>query len=153
MVRSVLFGAAALALTVMAAPAAERDINSANFVMQGCRKLVDDTPVRDAVSLYCSGVVGGIAYMGFMVWAAEQAVRSRTTTPALPPDLFPPAPGSDAMVAAFMRRELCMDIPDGVATGQMVRVVVSYIDARPARMHEPFKGLALEALRAAWPCK
>jgi hypothetical protein len=31
--------------------------------------------------------------------------------------------------------------------------VVKYIDDRPARMHENFKVLAIEALRAAWPCE
>jgi hypothetical protein len=40
-----------------------------------------------------------------------------------------------------------------VSVGQTIRVVVNYIDARPARLNEPFKALALEALRAAWPCK
>jgi hypothetical protein len=34
----------------------------------------------------------------------------------------------------------------------MVRVVVAYIEARPARVHEDFRNLALEALREAWPC-
>jgi hypothetical protein len=43
--------------------------------------------------------------------------------------------------------------PSEVTSGQMVRVVVQYIDRRPARMHENFKKLALEALTAAWPCK
>jgi Rap1a immunity proteins len=47
--------------------------------------------------------------------------------------------------------ELC--IPNAVTNGQMVRVVVKYIDDRPARMHENFKALAIEALRAAWPCE
>jgi hypothetical protein len=47
----------------------------------------------------------------------------------------------------------CIDIPDGVTLGQEVKVVVAYIDARPARMHEPFTQLALEALRTAWPCR
>ena len=36
---------------------------------------------------------------------------------------------------------------------QTVRVVVQYIDSRPERMHEDFKKLALEAMKAAWPCK
>jgi Rap1a immunity proteins len=40
-----------------------------------------------------------------------------------------------------------------VTNEQMARVVVQYIDARPARMHETFFILALEALTAAWPCK
>jgi hypothetical protein len=37
--------------------------------------------------------------------------------------------------------------------GQIARVVVQYIDNHPARMHEDFKKLALEAMRAAWPCQ
>jgi Rap1a immunity proteins len=48
-------------------------------------------------------------------------------------------------------QEVCK--PDGITYGQEVRVVVQYIDARPARMHEDFRKLALEALMAAWPCK
>jgi Rap1a immunity proteins len=48
---------------------------------------------------------------------------------------------------------VCLDIQATVTSGQDVKVVVAYIDARPARLHEPFARLALEALRAAWPCK
>ena len=44
-------------------------------------------------------------------------------------------------------------LPSGVTNFQAVRVVVKYIDARPATLHENFKALAGEALRAAWPCK
>jgi hypothetical protein len=64
------------------------------------------------------------------------------------------------------KRGLCMGIvstlldldpkiclPPSVTNFQAVRVVVKYIDARPARLHESFKVLAGEALRAAWPCK
>ena len=36
---------------------------------------------------------------------------------------------------------------------QTARVVVQYIDQQPARLHEDFIDLALEALRRAWPCK
>jgi len=43
--------------------------------------------------------------------------------------------------------------PAGVTTEQLVRVVVQYIDNRPARLNESFNLLAVEALRAAWPCK
>ena len=43
-------------------------------------------------------------------------------------------------------------IPQGVRGAQGVRVVVAYIDARPARMHEDFAKLAFEALINAWPC-
>ena len=43
--------------------------------------------------------------------------------------------------------------PAGVTNLQLVRVVVKYIDERPARTHERFIVLAQEALRAAWPCR
>jgi hypothetical protein len=42
--------------------------------------------------------------------------------------------------------------PREVTLGQIVRVVVQYIDSRPARMHEDFRVLAFEAMKAAWPC-
>ena len=42
---------------------------------------------------------------------------------------------------------------DGVRTGQMVAVVVRWIEQRPQRWHENFKVLALLALHEAWPCK
>jgi len=44
-------------------------------------------------------------------------------------------------------------LPNGVIIDQGVIVVVQYIDARPARLHESFKLLVFEALQAAWPCK
>ena len=44
-------------------------------------------------------------------------------------------------------------IPDVVATGQVVRVVVAFIERNPAQMNEWFGVLVLEALRGAWPCK
>ena len=47
----------------------------------------------------------------------------------------------------------CADIPRGVNYEQSVRVVIRYIEMRPQTMHESFNALALEALRAAWPCR
>ncbi len=44
-------------------------------------------------------------------------------------------------------------VPGEATQGQVVRVVGHYIDARPARQHEPFPTLAIEALKAAWPCR
>ena len=44
-------------------------------------------------------------------------------------------------------------LPTGVTNQQAVRVVVQYIDQRPARMHESFLKLTREALRLTWPCK
>ncbi len=54
--------------------------------------------------------------------------------------------------AENVRRELCVNPPATGTRGQLVRTVVAYIDARPARMHENFGVLSLEALRTAWPC-
>jgi Rap1a immunity proteins len=42
--------------------------------------------------------------------------------------------------------------PQGVTTGEMVRVVVAYIERRPERMHEDFRRLVVEAWHEAWPC-
>jgi hypothetical protein len=42
--------------------------------------------------------------------------------------------------------------PEGTAE-QTARVIVQYIDSRPARMHEDFISLAIEAMKAAWPCQ
>jgi hypothetical protein len=52
----------------------------------------------------------------------------------------------------FVGRSLRFCFPEGATHGQMVRVVVAYIEGRPARMHEDFRDLAVEALREAWPC-
>jgi Rap1a immunity proteins len=55
-----------------------------------------------------------------------------------------------AFVGRGLNNGFCF--PKGATHAQMVRVVVAYIEARPARMHEDFRNLALEALREAWPC-
>ena len=47
--------------------------------------------------------------------------------------------------------EVCL--PKGATVGQALRVVARYIDERPARQHENFTGLTIEALRTAWPCR
>jgi hypothetical protein len=59
----------------------------------------------------------------------------------------------EGQVIALKRNWSCADIPDGVTVGQELRVVIRYIEARPNRMHEPFRSLALEALLDAWPCR
>jgi Rap1a immunity proteins len=42
--------------------------------------------------------------------------------------------------------------PSDVILKQAVQVVIAYIDARPERMNENFKALAIEAIHDAWPC-
>jgi hypothetical protein len=43
--------------------------------------------------------------------------------------------------------------PKTVTRGQATRVVISYLNANPARLHENFKALAAIALHQAWPCQ
>jgi hypothetical protein len=81
-------------------------------------------------------------------------------------------PGCRALSSSHVPGELyfdvgyCAGLIDGLVFGnsdvcppadatheQGLRVVVKYIDDRPARLHEEFYKLALEALRAAFPCK
>jgi hypothetical protein len=122
-----LGGGVALALTVTAAAAQVN--SSANEMMPHCRNALDP---KSPENLYaqgaCAGTIAGIAFV---------AVSLNALSP------------SDDNV----RRELCVNPPATGTRGQLVRIVVAYVDARPAWMHEPFNQLALEALRAAWPCK
>ncbi len=125
--------AAALALTVTAAAAEDLTVHpffSANHIMQGCRGFVDPNSVRSPIEIevgLCLGIIRGVASMGVSLSASP---ATRASAPAL-----------------------CLDIPYGPTIDQFVKVVVAYIEARPARMHEQFEGLTLEALRAAWPCR
>jgi hypothetical protein len=130
---TILGGGAALALTVTAASAAE-DMGSANGVLPGCRgMLARSSNATDPLTMgLCAGIVRGIASMGSVAVYVWNRVPLDRKAPLAP---------------------LCMDIPEKVTTDQEIRVVIAYIDARPQRMHEDFADLALEALRAAWPCR
>jgi Rap1a immunity proteins len=55
--------------------------------------------------------------------------------------------------AAYLQPLSPFCVPDDATNGQMVRVVVSYIDRHPERMHLRFSALAFDALKEAWPCK
>jgi hypothetical protein len=88
------------------------NIDSANFIMPGCR----DNQPADNSGYFKSGICYG-----------------------------------KVSALAYMQKESCF--PRGVTDGQKVRVIVAYIDARPSRLHEDFRILALEAMKAAWPCK
>jgi hypothetical protein len=56
-------------------------------------------------------------------------------------------------VAALTSSSPDICAPRSATQGQGVRVVLAYIDQRPARTHESFLQLASEALRSAWPCR
>lgn len=49
------------------------------------------------------------------------------------------------------RSDICA--PNGTSPSQAVRIVVQYIDKRPAQSNDTFFGLAWQALRTAWPCQ
>jgi hypothetical protein len=130
MTRSILFGAVALALTVTAAAA--EDVSSANYYLSGCQEFVARNGATSGRQGLCGGTVRGIVYMGKALSLLQMDYSS-------PPN---------ALVWIY-----CLDIPDDATVAQATRVIVSYIEARPARMHENFNDLALEALRTAWPCR
>jgi hypothetical protein len=51
-----------------------------------------------------------------------------------------------------LRPDLKFCVPQGVTWEQAVRVVISYIEARPQDAHLQFTQLAMRALNNAWPC-
>jgi Ssp1 endopeptidase immunity protein Rap1a len=121
-----LFGA--LALTITAASAEEEDVSSANYMLPHCRRYAEHKPANLLFEGVCAGTLAGIGFMG-------GSLRD-----------FSPL-GND------VRRALCINTPPTATSNQLLKIVIAYIEARPARMHEPFTQLALEALRTAWPCR
>jgi hypothetical protein len=57
----------------------------------------------------------------------------------------------DALMTVSPVLHICL--PPQATDGQAIQVVIQYIDARPARLHENFTLLAIEALQHAWPCE
>jgi len=53
---------------------------------------------------------------------------------------------------SFMGQPYGICVPTGTTSQQAASIVVQYIDGQPARIHEDFNPLAVEALRANWPC-
>jgi hypothetical protein len=53
---------------------------------------------------------------------------------------------------SFMGQPYGICVPPGTTSQQATAVVVRYIDGQPGRIHEDFNPLAVEALRANWPC-
>jgi Rap1a immunity proteins len=53
---------------------------------------------------------------------------------------------------SFMGQAYGICVPPGTTSQQATSVVVWYIDGQPGRIQEDFNPLAVEALRANWPC-
>jgi len=124
-----LFGAA-LALTATAAGA--QDTSSAIYILPGCQDFLGLKQPDTGRQGFCAGTISGISFVG------KDLRRLRPSYPS----------ESDAVTWLY-----CLDIPEKVTLRQLVRGVIAYIEARPARMRERFDDLALEALRTAWPCR
>jgi len=76
-------------------------------------------------------------------------------------------PGCRAFLGPALQQDRCVGIVEGIifaskgivcppktsTTVQSVQIVVNYIDTRPARQNDSFFTLALDALKATWPCK
>src|SRR5262249_56502722 len=60
--------------------------------------------------------------------------------------------GAIGTIYSFGRTHLGICPPNESSIEQAIRVVVAYIDARPARLHENFAFLAAEALQQGSPC-
>ncbi len=119
-------------------------------------------------------VLGGIALIVVMIFSCGVAVAEPPQTSA---DYIMPGCRDAASLITFSdaresqedvsRMSFCMGVvvglsfiglpygicvPAGTTSQQATRVVVQYIDGQPARMQEDFNSLAVEALRATWPC-
>jgi hypothetical protein len=121
---SLMLAAACIAILPVTGHAQPKPF-SANEVMKGCRAITAKSEDNKLWFLrgFCMGTVSTLAGAAT---ALERAAKGTTG--------------------------VC--IPAGeVTVSQQVRVVVAYIDARPKRLHEDFRVLALEALKDARPCK
>jgi hypothetical protein len=113
-----------LALTVITTATAA-DTDSANYMLPACKEFMSDTPSASFEAGMCAGTVVTIAHM------------------AMNSDLAVTAFSGEGQIQAIKNHWRCADIPGEVTRGQLVRVVIQYIEARPKRMHEPFRSLAL----------
>ncbi|MGA6937277.1 MAG: Rap1a/Tai family immunity protein [Pseudolabrys sp.] len=127
---SLVLAAACIAMLVTTGHAQPKPY-SANEVMKGCRAFIAKTKwEREASDAFSDAFIRGIC-VGTVSTLAGTAVSLER--------------------AAEGTTGVCMRAGE-VTVNQQVRVVAAYIDARPNRLHEDFRVLALEAFRDAWPC-
>ena len=124
-----LFG---VALAIAATTAGAQDTSSANYILRDCQDFLGLKQPDTGRQGFCAGTVAGISFVGKDMRRLRPSYHSE----------------SDAVTGLY-----CLDIPEKLTLIQLVRGVIAYVEARPARMHEPFAVLALEALRTAWPCR
>jgi hypothetical protein len=78
---------------------------------------------------FCTGYLNGIGDFDFML---SQIERERG--------------GGKSII-----QHIC--IPEGVSSGQTVRIVVKWLRENPDKLHMPASVLAVAAIRNAFPCK
>jgi hypothetical protein len=123
--------AAATALAITAANAAEEDVHSARSMLPYCKLTSKQTMASPRNALMygqCFGVISGVVTMMEVLRQAQAAGKA---------DLDP---------------ALCVDIPRDTAILQLVDAVVKYADRHPELATERFETVAFSAFRDAWPC-
>jgi hypothetical protein len=113
-----------IVLSLVGTASAGEDSHSANAIMPGCRGFLSNSDVTP-VEAYEQGYCAGI--LEGLGYEAELSER------------------------VFKQAVFC--VPEHVTREQELRVIVTYIDKHPEKMHQHFAFLAIMALRDAWPCK
>jgi hypothetical protein len=99
------------------------DVDSANYLLEGCRILASGTTPSQMFdtqmfrATMCMGKLQALVFFASSVDAPNRACP-----------------------------------PKGMPSSQVAKVVVAYLDQNPARLHQAFLGLAYEAVAIAWPC-
>jgi hypothetical protein len=114
----------ATSLVLVNSALAQNDNYTANFMLPHCRAAANNQAPALTLDAVLQGMCVGI------IDAIEYMMSE------FPPD----------------EKEFSSCPPSDVTLKQAVQVVISYIDARPERMNENFKKLAIEAIHDAWPC-
>jgi hypothetical protein len=100
--------------------------------------------VRSAINVTCGWAA---AFFSLSLHALAKKISAKR--------LFHRFPGFCAGTVVglgFMGQPYGICVPPGTTSQQATDVVVRYIDGHPRRIHEDFNPLAVEALRANWPC-
>jgi hypothetical protein len=114
-----------LSLIAAGAASAQTEVESANYMLPGCRdyvRLINKTADPKTINAFAAGNCAG-RIEGLLI---------------LRDDLLP---------------DIRFCKPPSVTTGQATQMVVNWLEANPARWHENFVLLAHGVFKRAWPCK
>jgi Rap1a immunity proteins len=113
----------ALCVWALVCTAQNLDPQSGNYFLPGCRTFIETLPNTTLDQANRAGQCLGIV---------KALLRL----------------GEDLSITPFRN---CS--PNSVTSGEAVRAVVTFLEARPQRLHENFIDLAAEAIAKAWPCR